>query len=341
MTMSLTGSTNAEKIWNYLYSKIGNAYGVAGLMGNLYYESALKPKNLQNSYETKLGYTDDTYTAAVDDGSYSRASFKGDSAGYGLAQWTYSTRKANMYDYIITSLGKSIGDFESQLKFLYKELSESYSDVLSVLKSATDVTTASTKVLTGFEKPADQGSSVQAKRAAKGQEYYDKYASASTANSSSTASSSSSSSSSATKLTLKNCPLYASSTSKTKSNTLTGTYYLWSNTAVSGRYRITNKASNVGVSGQITGWIGSSYVTGTASSGSSSSSSPAAGDKLTLKKCPLYATATTSTKANTITGTYYLWSAAKTGNRYMITNSKANVGKSGKITGWIDKSYVE
>ena len=334
--MSLTGSTNAEKIWNYLYSKIGNAYGVAGLMGNLYYESALKPKNLQNSYETKLGYTDDTYTAAVDDGSYSRASFKGDSAGYGLAQWTYSTRKANMYDYIITSLGKSIGDLESQLKFLYKELSESYTGVLSVLKSATDVTTASTKVLTGYEKPANQGSSVQAKRAAKGQEYYDKYASSS---SSSSTSSSSSSSSSAAKLTLKNCPLYASSTSKTKSNTLTGTYYIWSSTAVSGRYRITNKASNVGVSGQITGWIDSSYVTGMTSS--SSSSSPAAGDKLTLKKCPLYATATTSTKANTVTGTYYLWSAAKTGSRYMITNSKANVGKSGKITGWIDKSYVE
>ena len=338
--MALTGSSNAQKIWNYLYSKIGNAYGVAGLMGNLYYESALKPKNLQNSYETKLGYTDDTYTAAVDDGSYSRASFKGDSAGYGLAQWTYSTRKANMYDYIIKTLGKSIGDLESQLKFLYKELSESYTGVLSIIKSATDVTTASTKVLTGYEKPADQGSSVQAKRAAKGQEYYDKYASASTASSSSGSSTSSSSgSSSATKLTLKNCPLYASSTSKTKSNTLTGTYYLWSSTAVSGRYRITNKASNVGVSGQITGWIDSSYVTETASS--SSSSSPAAGDKLTLKKCPLYATATISTKASTITGTYYLWSPTKTGSRYMITNSKANVGKSGKVTGWIDKSYVE
>lgn len=37
---------------------IKNPYGVAGLMGNLYAESALSPINLQNSYEKKLGYTD-------------------------------------------------------------------------------------------------------------------------------------------------------------------------------------------------------------------------------------------------------------------------------------------
>ena len=42
--------TDPEKtIWNTLQAAIGNAYGTAGLMGNLYAESALKPGNLQNT----------------------------------------------------------------------------------------------------------------------------------------------------------------------------------------------------------------------------------------------------------------------------------------------------
>ena len=55
-------TSSVEKtIWDYLYGKIGNAYGTAGLMGNLYAESSLKPTNLQNTYEKKLGFTDASY----------------------------------------------------------------------------------------------------------------------------------------------------------------------------------------------------------------------------------------------------------------------------------------
>ena len=68
--MSLKGSNNEEKIWNYLKSKGLNDYGISGLMGNLHAESALIPTNLQNSYEKKLGFTDTTYTNAVDNGTY-------------------------------------------------------------------------------------------------------------------------------------------------------------------------------------------------------------------------------------------------------------------------------
>ena len=68
--MALTGKTNDEKIWNYLKSNGFNEFGTAGLMGNLYAESGLKPTNLQNSSEKKLRLTDDTYTAAVDNGDY-------------------------------------------------------------------------------------------------------------------------------------------------------------------------------------------------------------------------------------------------------------------------------
>ena len=37
--MSLIGSTNEEKIWNYLKAKGLPDCGIAGLMGNLYAES--------------------------------------------------------------------------------------------------------------------------------------------------------------------------------------------------------------------------------------------------------------------------------------------------------------
>lgn len=171
--MGLTGKTNEEKIWNYLIGKGLSKAGAAGLMGNLFAESALNPKNLQNSFEKKLGHTDDSYTVGVDNGTYNN--FVRDSAGYGLAQWTFWSRKQNLLEFA-RAAAKSIGDLEMQLDFLFKELSENYKTVLSVLKSATSVRTASDRVLHDFEAPADQSKAVEVKRAGYGQTYYDKYA---------------------------------------------------------------------------------------------------------------------------------------------------------------------
>lgn len=171
--MALSGSTTEQKIWNFLKRKGLNDYGTAGLIGNLYAESGLRSTNLQNSYEKKLGFTDESYTKAVDDGSY--GNFVKDSAGYGLAQWTYWSRKQNLLQFAL-SRKSSIGDLEMQLEFLYKELSEGYKAVLDILKSAGTVREASDAVLLKFERPADQGASVQARRAGYGQKYYDKYA---------------------------------------------------------------------------------------------------------------------------------------------------------------------
>lgn len=142
--------------------------GIFGLFGNLYAESAMNPKNLQNSFEGKLGFTDEAYTAAVDSGSYTN--FVHDSAGYGLAQWTYWSRKQAMLAYH-QGKGASIGDLLTQAEFLYKELSENYKAVLSTLKTATSIRQASDAVLLQFEKPKDQSEAVQQKRAGYGQEY--------------------------------------------------------------------------------------------------------------------------------------------------------------------------
>lgn len=189
-----SAKSDEETIWDFLYAKIGNAYGTAGLMGNLYAESALRSTNLQNTYEKYLGMTDAQYTAAVDNGSYTK--FASDAAGYGLAQWTYSVRKKNLLAFAKTS-GKSIGDLTMQLDFLWKELSEDYAGTLSAIKSAASVKAASDAVLTQFERPANQGDSVKAARAGYGQTYYDKYAK--TANAETTATQSNTQASTGTK----------------------------------------------------------------------------------------------------------------------------------------------
>lgn len=170
--MALKGTTTEEQIWNYLKCKGLNDCGIAGLMGNLYAESGLRATNLQNSFEKKLGMTDDNYTTSVDNGDYTN--FVKDSAGYGLAQWTYWSRKQNLLNFV-REKGKSIGDLEAQLEFLYKELSEGYKAVLCILKTASSVRQASDAVLTKFERPADQSVTVKEKRAGYGQTYYDKY----------------------------------------------------------------------------------------------------------------------------------------------------------------------
>ena len=170
-----TSAADPKVIWDYFKAKGLNDYGIAGLMGNLYAESGLKPTNLQNTYEKKLGYTDAEYTAAVDQGIYTN--FVKDSAGYGLAQWTYWSRKQNLLNYA-NSVNKSIGDLTMQLDFLYKELSEGYKNtVLKTLCAATSLLEASNSVLLKFERPADQSETVQNKRASYGQKYYDAYAS--------------------------------------------------------------------------------------------------------------------------------------------------------------------
>ena len=152
--------------------------GAAGLMCNLFYESGLNPKNLQNKYEKILGYSDETYTAAVDSGEYTN--FVWDKAGYGIAQWTHWSRKQAFLAFC-KAAGESVGDRDAQLKFLMKELSDSFQGVLDVLMSTVSVREASDAVLLQFEKPASKDTKeTKTKRARLGQEYFDKFASIAT-----------------------------------------------------------------------------------------------------------------------------------------------------------------
>lgn len=163
---------NAKAIWDRLYAVIKNPYGVAGVMGNFMAESGLRANNLQNSFGKSLGMTDEQYTAAVDNGTYTN--FIQDRAGYGLYQATFWSIKESLLNFAKAS-GKSIGDRDMQVNHFLKMMREEYTAIWKVLTTAKSVREASDAVLLKFERPADQREAVQVKRAGYGEEFLAKY----------------------------------------------------------------------------------------------------------------------------------------------------------------------
>lgn len=157
---------NEQRIYDFFTSKGFTAAGIFGMLGNIKDESGGNPRNLQNSYEEKLGYTDDSYTVAVDSGAYNN--FVHDAAGYGLAQWTYSTRKESLLKFARYQ-GESIGDFDMQLAFMYQEL-QGYKNLFAILKTTNPIQEASDAFMTQYEKPADQSDSAKRRRSSYGEE---------------------------------------------------------------------------------------------------------------------------------------------------------------------------
>ena len=80
----------------------------------------LETTTLSDNMQTYIpGMTDLEYTKAVDDGSYTN--FVRDSAGYGLAQWAYWSRKQELLEYA-QKVGTSIADLGMQLEFMWLSL---------------------------------------------------------------------------------------------------------------------------------------------------------------------------------------------------------------------------
>lgn len=163
----MSETLNERQLWDTLLAAGLTAQGAAGLMGNLYAESGLCPENLQNSFEKRLHYTDTTYTTAVDNGTYQN--FVNDNAGYGLAQWTHSSRKAALLAFA-KERGCSIGNADMQVAFLLQEL-RAFPKVWCVLTSVVSVHEASDVVMLEFERPADVSAAARDRRAAFGERF--------------------------------------------------------------------------------------------------------------------------------------------------------------------------
>lgn len=137
-----------------IYSKLRSGglshAGACAMMGNWYCESGLISNNVEN--RCTLGDVD--YTYAVDIGTISRYQFKLDAYGYGLAQWTYPSRKEGLYDYA-RSENVSISDEEMQCEYALKELhTDEYTNLYSYLCTTDNLSDATERICSDFERPA-------------------------------------------------------------------------------------------------------------------------------------------------------------------------------------------
>lgn len=137
--------------------------GAFGLLANIFCESRFNPKNMQDSFEAKLGMDDETYTASVDSGAYSPEAFAHDACGYGLSQWTFWSRKSMLYTYC-KEANDSIGSLTAQLEFMAREIKLNYKSVYDVLTTATDRAEATKYVMLNYENPYDKSANAQKTR---------------------------------------------------------------------------------------------------------------------------------------------------------------------------------
>ena len=165
---------NEQYIWDYLMSRIGNPYGVAALMGNLYVESRLNPMALQTSWSRHNKMTADEYVSKVDSNEIGDYTFAKDGAGFGLVQWTFWSRKMGLYHYAKEN-NASIGDLNTQLGYLWKELN-GYESVVNTLRNTLSINEASDVVCEKYERPADQSDAGKANRAKYAQQIFDRCA---------------------------------------------------------------------------------------------------------------------------------------------------------------------
>jgi hypothetical protein len=148
---------NVRKAWQYLTSHGLTKAGAAGLLGNLQAESGVRPNVYEHSKKKRIGLSDADYVRKTNDGSYKN--FVNDKAGFGLAQWTYHSRKQAL----LNMCRGRIGDINCQLKYLVKELS-GYRKLYSILTSTKDVNTACDRVLLEFERPANAKGKINQRR---------------------------------------------------------------------------------------------------------------------------------------------------------------------------------
>ena len=180
--MAYIYSPYEKQIWDALNADIQNDYGVAGLMGNLYGESSLWPGRVENDFTS--GYSiSQQYTQAFQNGQVSREQFRyntvppqvqGYGPGYGLAQWTFWSRKYNYWDYQNAGQHGQAGTVGFECWFLLWELQNDFSSTYNVLKNATSVNEASDYVLEHFENPDNWQSYITIRRQYS-QNLYDEY----------------------------------------------------------------------------------------------------------------------------------------------------------------------
>lgn len=143
-------TANERTVWNYLKGQGLTDAGAAGLMGNLKAESRIESVIYEDAFKGQIGLSDWDYVRKTNDGSYTN--FVYDQVGFGLAQWTYYTRKQAL----LNMCWGDVGNLNCQLNYLMTEFRSTYINILNVLKSSWSVRECSDLVMLDFETPVDR-----------------------------------------------------------------------------------------------------------------------------------------------------------------------------------------
>lgn len=122
-----------------------------GMLGNWKAESGNEPYRLQGDFSAYRTMSK-AYVQSATNGSMSKSEFC-KAVGFGLAQWTYPARKANLWDWWKAS-GKALDSAEMQTDFAMHELQTEYRALLEFLKSTNDIFTATSRICREYERPA-------------------------------------------------------------------------------------------------------------------------------------------------------------------------------------------
>ena len=126
--------------------------GALGFLGNWDCESNCEPFRLQGDFSAYRSLSHQ-YVADVENGKISMNTFAHDSKGFGLAQWTYWSRKKALYDFWKQS-GTALDDAAMQTRFAVSELQSEYQGLLGFLRTSNDLYECTKRICTQYERPA-------------------------------------------------------------------------------------------------------------------------------------------------------------------------------------------
>lgn len=141
-----------QEIYNRLRQGGLSQCGAIAMMGNWQCESGLEPNRLQGDFSPYRTVSKD-YVRRIESFQLQRDQFAHDAKGFGLAQWTFYSRKQALWDMWHKS-GISIASAELQVKFALYELKADYSALLSYLCQTNDLYEATARICREFERPA-------------------------------------------------------------------------------------------------------------------------------------------------------------------------------------------
>lgn len=164
----MTTNERAIYIYNACRAAGMTHAGAIGLLGNLQGEASdFDPMSVEgmsnpNSFLRRMGLTEEEYTRRANAGepTFNGKYFIKDSTGYGIAQWTWWARKKNLLDFA-KSRGVSVGDLDTQIAFMLKEMQTQYTPTWKVVSTTSSIAKAVEICVTNYEKPDKPGEAIE------------------------------------------------------------------------------------------------------------------------------------------------------------------------------------